>query len=693
MTDSSTATSASMPAYTLTGPVSLSVGSKATYTIAPASDTILTAALTITPTSTLAGTFTPASVTLAAGATTAVTFIFVPSVAGSGTISTTNSASLTDPASLSVVAIAIPTTFTTYTIAGSTTLIAGVPATYTLTPGSGTALSTDVTLTPACTLGGTFSPASVTIPAGSTTAVTFTFTVSGGGVGTLSISSGGALTNPADLFITASASENPFSEYALTGPRSLIAGTAATYTLTPGTGAGNSSAITVTPSCTLSGTFFPQTSTFPAGSTQPLTFTFTPALTGTGTLSVVNTGTLTNPPSFTITALTVTTPYTLAVDSAAFLFSPGNWSGDEGRDGSAWRSTWNVGAWFQVAWLASSTPTATLHLGPENTGAYITYFLNNVVTSTLSAQTDLTLSDIVPGQINTLEVFLTRTPTTSRWNKGTNCLTVSGMTVDAASSAGYVVTARPWGKLVGDDTTEGTMADNGTDNVLSSYSYLLLRAMEVAGYATGVSACAGSGYITPGDTTQDVPAFYSVSGSSNGAGGLYDDTKSRWNLIDSGISALDSDSMLSAYGDGSTQPAWIAFNLLAQDALAYASQSDAQAAMTQSLLAHREAAPDAWLFAVMPFGFHYATTYSATWPQIFNNAVSAYKSANPDDDQFVVIDVGTRLSVLLESNRGWYTSTDGHQLLEPGHAIFAATVATLMLGSMTTQTTRTYLYY
>ncbi|AQS83659.1 MAG: hypothetical protein ABF876_10275 [Acetobacter aceti] len=693
MSDISTETPLITPAYTLTGPASLSVGSKALFSVTPTAGTTLAAPLTVTPACTLTGTFTPASVVLAVGSTSTVTFTFTPAEAGSGTLSTTNSASLTDPSALSVFSIAVSNSFTTYTLTGTTSLTAGVASTYTIMPGTGSSRSQDISITPLSTVAGTFSPTTLTFPAGSTSAITFTFTPTASGIGTLSTSSGGTLTDPGGLFITVSSTETPFTQYSLTGSRALTVGTATTYTITPGSGTANTKAITVVPLCTLTGTFFPQTITIPAGSTAPLTFTFTPSVAGTGNFTVTNTGALSNPPAFTVTAMAFSAAYTLTVDSSAFLFSPGNWTGDEGRGGSLWRSTWNPGAWFQVSWLASASPTATIHLGPENTGAYITYFLNSVVTRDIAAKTDLTLSGILPGQVNKLEVFLTRTPDTDRWNKGSNCLTVSGMTIDPASSAAHIVSVKPWGKLVGDDTTEGTSADAGNDNVLSSYAYFLLRGMEAAGYRISISACVGSGYLTPGDSTNDVPAFYSVTGSSNGLGGAYNDTKSRWNLIDSGISALDSDGLLSSYGEIGTPPSWIAFNLLSRDALAYANQSDAQAAMTQSLLAHRAAAPDAWLFAIMPFGLRYATTYSATWPQLFTNAITNYRLSNPDDDKLIVVDPGTDLAVLLESNRDWYTTTDGSQLLEAGQAIFASVVSSAMLGSMTTHNERTYTYY
>ncbi len=39
---------------------------------------------------------------------------------------------------------------------------------------------------------------------------------------------------------------------------------------------------------------------------------------------------------------------TIPVDSPAFVFSPGNWTGDAGRAGKVFRQTWNPGAYYSV---------------------------------------------------------------------------------------------------------------------------------------------------------------------------------------------------------------------------------------------------------------------------------------------------------------------------------------------------------
>uniref|UniRef100_A0A6P4FC03 GPI-anchored protein PB15E9.01c n=1 Tax=Drosophila rhopaloa TaxID=1041015 RepID=A0A6P4FC03_DRORH len=347
MSDTSTVIPLITPAYTLTGPASLSVGSKAIFSVTPTAGTTLSAPLVVTPTCTLSGTFTPATVTLPVGSTSTVTFTFTPTEAGSGTLSTTNSAGLTDSHRSFRLLDRSLQYLHTYTLTGASSLTAGVASTYTITPGAGSASTQAITITPLCTLAGTFSPAVISLPAGSTSAVTFTFTPTASGVGTLSTNSNGALTDPGDLFITVASTQAPFTQYSLAGPQALTVGSAATYTITPGSGTANTKAVTVVPSCTLAGTFSPQTSTIPAGSTAPLTFTFTPSVAGTGNFTVTNSAALSNPAAFTVTAMAFSAAYTLTVDSSAFLFSPGNWTGDEGRDGALWRSTWNPGAWFQ----------------------------------------------------------------------------------------------------------------------------------------------------------------------------------------------------------------------------------------------------------------------------------------------------------------------------------------------------------
>ncbi len=52
------------------------------------------------------------------------------------------------------------------------------------------------------------------------------------------------------------------------------------------------------------------------------------------------------------------------------------------------------------------------------------------------------------------------------------------------------------------------------------------------------NACGWSGWINKGDNPPgDVPGYYVVTNSHNGAGGQYDDAASRWNKIDGTLAA------------------------------------------------------------------------------------------------------------------------------------------------------------
>jgi hypothetical protein len=104
-------------AYTLTGPATGTVGIAAAYTVTPNG----TYTGTITPHATsLTGTFSPASLSFTGGSPQG--FTFTPSSAGSGTISTTSSPTLTDPAGISFTASA-----------------GGGTPSFALSPGNGTA--------------------------------------------------------------------------------------------------------------------------------------------------------------------------------------------------------------------------------------------------------------------------------------------------------------------------------------------------------------------------------------------------------------------------------------------------------------------------------------------------------------------------------------------------------------------------
>ena len=373
-------------------------------------------------------------------------------------------------------------------------------------------------------------------------------------------------------------------------------------------------------------------------------------------------------------------PVTLGVASAAAKWSPGNWKGDAGRGGSNYRQTWNVGAWFSYTWNAGASPAATLLFNSLISGVYISYYLNGVLSDNISVAQNVPISGITPNASNTLLVYVRSTLYASyRWNNGVpgigdNTLQVLGLQIDGNSSVGAAPAANPWMLVVGDSQTEGYAINAGSSDFLNDYAFLVSQSFNALGYDTCISACDGCGWLIAGDSPTDVPAYYSVSGSSSGRGGTYNDSASRWNKIDAGVSLLDSAGQISAYGTTGTPPAVIYIDLASNDCLFSANASDMQASVTQCLAALRTAAPSAWIFIQVPFGMYYTPSFptGATYITALKNGVAAYQAANPSDAKVVLIDFGSALSYTLSNPP--YIYTDGLHFLAAGHALIAPLV-------------------
>lgn len=147
--------------------------------------------------------------------------------------------------------------------------------------------------------GGTFTPATVSISAGTPTA-TFTYTPGSTGAKSITVTNGGGLTNPAALTYTATG--GAATALTLSGPGSGAVGSpSSAFTVsTDGSLAGS---VVVTPSDGAGGgTFAPATVTLNSG-TLTGTFTYTAASAGAKTISIANGGGLTNPAALTYSAI------------------------------------------------------------------------------------------------------------------------------------------------------------------------------------------------------------------------------------------------------------------------------------------------------------------------------------------------------------------------------------------------------
>jgi len=187
---STTATS-----YTLSGPTSGIVSEASTdFTVSP-TDGDWPSGVTITPHSTGSGTFSPTS--FSPSGSSSATFTYTPSMTTGSphTISTTNSGTMTDPSGVAYTVN--PATATTYTLSGPSSGTVGQASTnFTVAP-TGGSWPAGTTITPADTLGGTFTPASVS-PTGANSA-TFTITPAAAGTDTISVTNNQGLTNPSSL--------------------------------------------------------------------------------------------------------------------------------------------------------------------------------------------------------------------------------------------------------------------------------------------------------------------------------------------------------------------------------------------------------------------------------------------------------------------------------------------------------------
>lgn len=453
------------------------------------------------------------------------------------------------------------------------------------------------------------------------------------------------------------------TSYSVNAPTAGAVGAASSnFTVTP-SGSGPSANTVVTPSDNGGGgTFTPATVTFLAGSTTAKTFTYTPASAGAKTISYANDGGLANPANTTFTA-----SVSNVVSVAQALFSPGNWKGDIGRGGTSYRRTWNPGAWFAYQWTASATPSASILIPTTATTVKIAIYLNGVLTDDVAATGNVALTGIIPSALNTLKVYLRDSTHDVRWNDGLNKLTIQGLLLDSGSVITAPPVARPWGILTGDSITEGEKANGGLSGINYGYAFGLDKALDQLGYDLSINACSRVGWLQTGDTSDDIPAYYKV------IAGVYNDAQSRWNKIDQGISLLDSNGKISAYGNTDEQPAFIITNLLTNEVIMGAVVSDVQASVTQALVALRAAAPSAAIVVVVPTGLYDTSVAlnagSALYIAALKAGFNAYVAAHPNDGLVELIDLGLDFAKTL--SRGIYT-TDGVHPAAPGHSLLAA---------------------
>lgn len=361
---------------------------------------------------------------------------------------------------------------------------------------------------------------------------------------------------------------------------------------------------------------------------------------------------------------------TIPVDSPAFVFSPGNWIGDAGREGKVFRQTWNPGAYFRVTWESKNPqPMVKLRLDistyqPSFKPPLLAYAVDGIWKSRIPCTGEISIDGITGAGRHELTVFLQGSEQRERWGSegksGLNVLRVTGLQVDADATPVPSTPGSKWALIIGDSITEG----NGASE-LAGYSHLVGQALRTLHYEYGLSACGWSGWINRGDAPPgDVPGYYTIRGSTNGVGGQYDDTASRWNKIDgNNHSLLDSLGHISAYGQTGQEPSLILINYGTNDHLHKSNPGDTSASIAHCLAALRASAPNAQIIILIPFGQYFAKE--------LKNAVDARKKARPADTRIAMIDLGPEVARNLEVPNGLM---GGLHPNDRGHANFAAAI-------------------
>ena len=368
--------------------------------------------------------------------------------------------------------------------------------------------------------------------------------------------------------------------------------------------------------------------------------------------------------------LSAAEPVTIPVDSPAMVFSPGNWTGDDGRGGKVFRQTWNSGAYLRVTWeTPADKPTAKLLLDtftfpPNFKVPQIAYSIDGIWKSKVSCANEIVIEGLAGSRRHELTVYLHQSQQLERWGSAgkspLNVLRVTGLQVDSGSKPIASASAKKWAWIIGDSITEGIGATE-----LAVYSHLLGLAVQTQGYEYCVSACGWSGWIHRGDTPPgDVPGFYNITNSVNGVGGVHDDVSSRWNKIDgNNHSLLDGKGRISGYGHTGEEPSLITINYGTNEAIHKSNPSDTKASMVASLNVLRKSAPSAKIVVIIPFGQYYVAE--------LKDAVAIHRENHPADKSVFIIDLGPQAAKALTVKNG---IMGGLHPNDRGHAMFAAQI-------------------
>lgn len=432
------------------------------------------------------GTFSPATLTFAAGSTGAQTSAYTPSKTGTATISGTNSGSLINPAGVALPVGAEPTDL--LTLSGADNVTVGDSYTLTVTPNKNGPTEDTVVTPDDKAAGGTFTPETVTIPKGSTTAALFAYkpAILGGGT-TVQLEVKDSLSLETSGAVTVKVNPNPNLTYqtSLSATRTYV-GKPVTVTVQPGgTGPAQDTVISFSDGGA-GGTFTPATVTIPKGTTAALTTSYAPSANATVTMMTTNNGGLIDAGTLTLTvaprdadSLQLEGPTGVVVGGAAAVSVIANYNGplaettvtfsDSGAGGTFTPATVTLAAGQTTAAKTSYAPPAGY--AGKNVTISITNSANltnsNSLTVAVNAQTsENSITYNIPGRINVGDVLditaiaNTNIPANATWSVTTGALP-DGMSINSSTGD---ITGTPSTAAAG-TTTFTVTASNGTSSL------------------------------------------------------------------------------------------------------------------------------------------------------------------------------------------------------------------------------------
>ena len=515
------------------------------------------------------------------------------------------------------------------------------------------ALTSSVIITPSDSGdGGTFTPASLTFNAGTTTG-SFTYTANSAGSKTISVTNNGGLSNPSNITYNAVSTAATAISFTANPTNGYVSSPSSNFSIgVNGTLSGN---VIVTPSDGGSGgTFTPTAITLSTGTTTG-SFTYTANSVGNKTISITNNGGLSNPSNITYTASVA--PSIVAVDNSNLVWSTANWDllqvGDLGVSNKCQQSAL-TGAYLKFKF--SGCTSLHLNFDPSTLPASglqlprLRIVLNNQTETTLDLNSSIT-SYQVSNSLNsgtTYECFVQIVATDqsygNRWGSGgvspTNIVRITGIQMGSGGSL-LPPTVLPNGKgiVFGDSLVEGVQAT-------TSLSYPTDRARSFAQYL-GMALSSEYGTVGFGGQGWDQVG--------NGSVPIFPST---WNYHSSGRSR------------DLTGLTWVV--------VAHGTNGSVNSTTVQTWLTNCRASVGSltWIFILVPpGGFGKANLTSA---------VNSYIAANPSDTKVKLIDVSDIISTkgMDAFYSGTYSTTDGIHMRDWMHGYFGGVVARKVIESM-----------